>query len=129
MAPRLTRRAVPPTATLNFTYSGTNLNLFDTGGVRTLTLTGTNTGPNTFGLQVTNQGTNVSNILKNGPGSWILSGAHTYTGSTIVNGGALTITNSLAYGVGTLTVANVAGNGVLNVPAGCYNFERECIGQ
>ncbi len=42
-----------PTATLSFTNAGPNVNLFDTGGTRTITLTGTNTGANTFGILVT----------------------------------------------------------------------------
>ena len=42
---------------------------------------------------------NVSSFIKNGAGTLILSGANTYTGPTVVNGGTLIVTN--ASGLGT----------------------------
>lgn len=81
--------------TLSFTYSGTNTNLFDTAGTRTLTLTGSNTGNNTFAIRVENQGPNATSLTKNGAGTWVLTGASTYTGATTISGGGILSVSSL----------------------------------
>ena len=59
-------------------------------GTKTLTLTGTNTGGNAFNGAITNYG-NTTNLIKNGSGSWTLSGANGYTGTTRIMGGSLTL--------------------------------------
>ena len=38
--------------TLSFTYGGKNTNFWESGGKRTLTLTGVNAGDNTFALNI-----------------------------------------------------------------------------
>ena len=89
-----------PEATLSFTKTGANINLFDTAGTRTLTLTGTNTGNNTFSIQLSNQSTSGTGVTKSGPGRWILNGpdTNTGTGATAVTGGTLVLgkTNATA---------------------------------
>jgi fibronectin-binding autotransporter adhesin len=101
-----------PSATVTFSYSGANTNLFDTVGARTLQLTGSNTGNNVFGIGLTDQaaGTGPTSILKSGPGTWELTGANANTGVTNVTGGRLVVSGSLS---GTAGV-NVTG-GTLNV--------------
>ena len=93
-----------PGATLSFTHTGANTNLFDTGGVRTLNLTGSNTGNNTFAITLTDQSTNATSLTKNGIGTWVLAGANTYTGTTTVSAGTLGLS-------GSLTGSNISTSG------------------
>jgi fibronectin-binding autotransporter adhesin len=79
------------TGALNFTNSGS---LGVSGGARTLTLTGTNTGANTLAAAIGENGSATS-LTKNGAGTWLLSGASTYTGATTVNAGTLSLTGLL----------------------------------
>ena len=64
-------------------------------GAKTLTLTGTSTADNEIGGAIVNNGGPTS-LTKSGTGKWILSGANTFTGATIVSDGLLTLSNSLA---------------------------------
>ncbi|MEI6606292.1 MAG: glycine-rich domain-containing protein [Verrucomicrobiota bacterium] len=68
-------------------------------------------------------GAGASALTKTGAGALTLSGANTYSGGTILNGGTLNITNSNALGSGTLTFTggnldNTSGNPVTlaNIP-------------
>ena len=82
-------------ATLSFT-AATSADLFEVGGNRGLTLTGTNTGNNTFGMAITEAG-GVTNINKNGAGTWILTGASnygtTYASTNYMTAGTLQLGN------------------------------------
>jgi len=78
--------------------SGTGAIVFtDTGPVtlagnnqaRTIALGGTNTGNNTLAGSIGNAGTGVTTLAKNDSGTWVLTGNHSYTGSTNINGGTL----------------------------------------
>jgi len=80
--------------------SGTGAIVFtDTGPVtlannnqaRTIALGGTNTGNNTLAGSIGNAGTGITTLAKNDSGTWILTGNHSYTGSTNINGGILSI--------------------------------------
>lgn len=91
---------------------------------RTLTLTGTNTNANTLAgiLQDSSAtGTGVLSVTKAGAGTWVLSGAHTYTGPTEVSAGTLALaggseaspitvkpTASLGFTVGTTITSTAA---------------------
>jgi fibronectin-binding autotransporter adhesin len=75
------------------TFSGTT--------ATTLTLTGSNSGPNTLAAVVAD-GTAPTAVTKTGTGTWDLSAADTYTGPTAVNAGTLLVDGSVT---GTATVA------------------------
>ncbi len=75
---------------------------------RTLTLTGSNTGLNTI-APVLADGANVGlGVVKEGSGTWVLSGNNTYTGGTTVNNGLLGIGSNTALGTGAVQVNNGA---------------------
>uniref|UniRef100_UPI0020C54DAA beta strand repeat-containing protein n=1 Tax=Anatilimnocola floriformis TaxID=2948575 RepID=UPI0020C54DAA len=102
-----------PAASLSFTYNAANTNWFDTVGVRTLTLTGTNTGANTYAQIIADQTPNATNLTKSGTGSWTVSGVNTYTGATTVSDG--TLRNGSANTFTSKGVLNMSGNGVFDL--------------
>ncbi|UHC20226.1 autotransporter-associated beta strand repeat-containing protein (plasmid) [Methylobacterium currus] len=69
------------------------------------------TGTTTFATPIDGGG----EVRKEGSGTTILTGAHTYSGPTTVSGGALTLTGSINTATGTMTVGNatvaVSGGG------------------
>ncbi|MGV3659931.1 MAG: beta strand repeat-containing protein [Prosthecobacter sp.] len=68
-------------------------------GSRTLTLTGSNTDANTLAAPLADNG-GATSVVKNGAGTWVLTGSSTHTGSTVVNGGVLQVG---AGGTGSIT--------------------------
>lgn len=84
----------------------------------TLTLAGTSPASEVTGA-ITNQspttptGTGVVNLVKNGSGTWALSGANTYTGTTVVNAGVLKVNNATA--LTTNSILTVTGTGTLDL--------------
>lgn len=96
--------------------SGTGAVVFtDTGPVtlqgnnqaRTIALGGTNTGLNTLAGSIGNAGTGVTTLAKNDSGTWVLTGDHSYTGSTNINDGLLYIGNGGTTGsIASSTVNN-----------------------
>ncbi|MES2660956.1 MAG: autotransporter-associated beta strand repeat-containing protein [Verrucomicrobiota bacterium] len=105
-----------PSATLSFT-APTSADFFENSGARGLILTGTNTGDNTFGMAITQAGS-VTNIAKNGVGTWILTGANSYGGTTALNAGTLRITTSAGLGTGSFSAGNmttIANNAALEL--------------
>ena len=86
------------------------------GGVAgTLTLNGSDTGNNTVSGIIAN-GAGVLAVTKSEAGTWVLSGANTYTGATNVTGGTLKAgVATTAFGVNSaVTLSNVAG-AILNL--------------
>lgn len=93
------------TATLSFT-AASSLNLWENSGLRTLTLTGTNPGENTFLTALSDNG-GATSLAKTGTGQWVLGGTHTHTGNTTVSGGTLTLTGTInSGGAATVRAAN-----------------------
>ena len=110
-----------PAATVSFTKTGANINLFETAGARTLTLTGTNTGANTFAIRLTDQdaATGKTSLAKTGTGKWVLTSADsTFSGGVNISVGELWITTGAALGAGTKTITlsnGTAGNPQLHL--------------
>jgi len=90
--------------------------LSGTNTARTLTLTGNNTGLNSFAAGLANNGTGATSVTKNGTGTWSLTGTNTYTGNTTVSAGTLLINGSTGASslVNVASVAAVGGNGTIN---------------
>ena len=78
---------------------------------RVLRLTGTNAGANEI-VSFANASSILSRIEKTGTGTWMLTGASTYSGGTIVTEGTLLVTNTSGSGTGSGAVT-VGTNAVL----------------
>jgi autotransporter-associated beta strand protein len=89
--------------TLSFTFNGNNTNLFETTTSPNLTLTGNNTGANTFAINLTN---GVS-VVKTGVGYWNLSGNNSSTNGITISAGTLALSGSNSY-TGALLVRDGA---------------------
>ena len=84
-------------------------------GNKTLTLQGTNTSNNTLGGTISNSTGYATSLVKDGVGTWLLTGANTYTGTTTVKGGKLLVNGSLDAGTSvTVTNAALGGTGTLD---------------
>jgi fibronectin-binding autotransporter adhesin len=75
-------------------------------GASTLRFSGTNTAANDFQGNLANSGANILTVTKEEAGTWILSGANTYTGTTTIAAGILR-----ANQVDVLGVSSALGNG------------------
>jgi len=87
-----------------------------------LTLGGTNTGNNTISTDL-KDGAGTLSLVKTGAGTWVLSGANTYSGATNINGGVLQI--SAANNLGNGAASNVIGfnnNGILESTGNTYDL-------
>lgn len=85
-----------PAATISFTATSSP-DFFENPGDRSLTLTGTNTGNNTFAMAIGQAG-GTTTLIKNGAGTWVLSGNNSHTGATSINSGTLVIQGPLSSG-------------------------------
>lgn len=116
-----------PAATMNFTKSTPNVDIWDSDGARSLTLTGSNTGSNTFAINWQERAAGRSSLVKSGAGTWVLTNSHNsdaqsdaystyggYGGGTTLAAGTLGFTNN-AIGGG---VVNFTGNATLRWEAG-----------
>ncbi|HEY8965992.1 MAG TPA: autotransporter-associated beta strand repeat-containing protein [Candidatus Methylacidiphilales bacterium] len=119
-------------------FSNTGSIAFAGTGNRTLGLTGTNTGNNTLAASVGDASGGTTSLTKSGAGTWLLTGANTYTGATTVNAGTLLVNGSLSasspvsvasagsvnavFGgtgtVGAVTAGGGAGTGLAIIAAG-----------
>lgn len=75
-----------------------------------LTLTGSNTGNNTFGGVIANPLSNRVALTKEGAGTWVLTGNNTYTGLTDVRQGKLLVNGALSAS-GVVEIQNGASLG------------------
>ena len=90
-------------------------------GVRTLTLSGSGRGDNTFQLEMRDSAPGVSSgLMKAGQGTWVLNKAAPFSGITTINDGTLVVTKNDALGtVGQSTVAEPSSDSFTgNLPNG-----------
>ena len=100
------------TGAINFTSTGA-IAYGTANQTRTLTLQGTNTSYNTFAPILNNNGSGVVSLTKNDAGTWVLTGANTYTGNTTISAGTLVFQNTAAKSSGSnVTVAAGANLGL-----------------
>jgi autotransporter-associated beta strand protein len=85
-------------ATVSFT-AASSPNFFEAPGNRTLTLTGSNTGNNTFAMAIGDAG-GATSLVKSGTGKWVLSGNSNYGGQTDITAGTLVAASNTALGTG-----------------------------
>jgi autotransporter-associated beta strand protein len=90
----------------NLTFGNATAVVFTgTNAARTLTLTGTNTGANTFSPIISNNGTGLTSVIKSGSGEWVLNTASTFSGGTTINAGTLALgVNTALLNTGNLTI-------------------------
>lgn len=81
-------------ATGAISFTAANVTQSGTASLRNLTLGGSNTGDNTLGSIYGNSGSFANTLTKSNAGTWVITGANNYTGSTIVNQGVLRVTGS-----------------------------------
>ncbi len=102
------------TGLLKFTGNTTNPGLAATDQRKTLTLQGSTTGTGEYSGKLIdalagNVGQTALSVVKQGTGTWTLSAANTYSGTTTVSAGTLLISNATGSGTGTGSVAVNAG--------------------
>ena len=97
---------------------------------RTLRLVGTNAGANTINSSLADAGGGGRlGITKDGPGTWTLAGANTYTGPTRVSAGTLVIAPSSSLtSSGTVTVAPGATLDVTSLSGGLTLASGQTLG-
>lgn len=66
--------------------------------------------------QLSDQVTSALTVEKRGPGTWTLTAANVYTGSTLVGGGTLIISGSIGGSGVTVSSGTLAGAGTINAP-------------
>src|SRR5207253_2283201 len=68
-------------------------NIVIASGIKTLTLSGSNTDANAFN-GVISDGAGTLGLIKSGTGSWTLGGTNTFTNGVTINAGTLIINNA-----------------------------------
>jgi len=103
-----TNNSTTSTDILSFNSTATITNA--SGVVGTLTLGGANTGNNQIAGIISNGASSGTlSLIQSGTGTWILSGANTYTGATSINSGIINYQNATAFGKNSaITVASGA---------------------
>ena len=108
-----------------------------------LNLKGNNTNANTFSGVLANgfsggvQANGYLTLTKSGIGTWVLSGANSYSGGTYVNGGVLAVANasalgsggSLVFGGGTLQYSGIATDFSLGIKNSTSAIKIDTNGQ
>ena len=88
--------------------------LTTSGAAKTLTLSGSNTGNNMIqGIIPDASGGNATTLVKSGAGTWVLTGANTFTGTMTIGNGSLSVAT-----VGNAnSSSNLGANGTINIGA------------
>ena len=109
--------------TINYSNASSLTAVSTSTGARKIVLSGSNTGNNIFNGAITNNSGvgGTATLTKSGAGTWVLTGASTYTGGTTVNEGKLLVNNTTGSGTGTGTVtvdsgATLGGTGAVSGP-------------
>jgi autotransporter-associated beta strand protein len=90
-------------------------NLTTSGSAKTLILSGTNTGNNTI-QGIIPDGAGATSLTKSGAGTWVLTGANSYTGKTAIQAGSLSVaTIGSVSGTGNLGAPTTAANGTIDI--------------
>lgn len=74
-------------------------------GAKQLILQGSTAGTGEIAGIIVDSSSGATTLVKNGTGTWILSGANTYTGNTTLNGGTLQLSGNGTLGSGSITLA------------------------
>ena len=116
------------TGTYTFSSSGSGTvnisqNLAVTGaGAKTFVLGGSNTGNNTFSGIIPNSSSGATIFTKTGAGTWVISGANSYTGKTSIQQGILSASsiNSVSAGSASssLGAPTTVANGTIDIGFG-----------
>ncbi len=85
------------TGAIEFTNTGSPT--FNGSQTRTLNLIGSNTNLNTLALLLPSAGSTLG-VVKDGVGTWVLTGANEYTAGTTINAGTLLVNNTTGSGTG-----------------------------
>ena len=104
---------------INFTNTA-SLVYGTSGKPENITLTGTNTGNNTLAAKIGGNAAGVVSFNKTGIGTWVLTGASSYGGTTAISGGTLIVSGSLS-GTANANIgsgATLAGTGMITTPSG-----------
>jgi len=97
-------------ATNKFVIAG-NISAGTTTGAQTLTLSGVNTGNNIVSGAISNGGASAGlAVIKANAGTWILSGANTYTGSTSISSSGGTLVGIGEHAFGSTSGIFLSGN-------------------
>ena len=97
----------------SMSFTNTGAVAFGNTNAHTLTLTGGNTGDNTFAPTI-GDNTGATSLVKDGLGKWELTSASTYTGATTVTGGKLSVGT-------TGTINNTSG---VSIGAGEFSYNN-----
>ena len=87
-----------------------------TTGATVLTLSGSNANANTVSGVIDDGAATSLGITKSGAGTWVLSGANTFTGATTISGGTLSV--SAANNLGAATADVTINGGTLHIDSG-----------
>ena len=106
-----------PSATLTFSRNTQSPDFWENPGARTLILTGSNVGDNTFAMPINDiAGATTINLVKSGSGKWVLPTPSSYKGNTMLAGGILNVGSLSDYGAdGALGNHDSAAEGGGNV--------------